>query len=100
MANLARPVILIALLVASRRTESDARADVWGPTFDRWRLPLVSASVAALVASSLGFAVGTTTGQPVLSSSVGLLVSAPVFWRMVDAAHGGPTEPDAGASRS
>lgn len=79
VSNLLRPALLIALLIASRRSERGPEEPPDLDAFDRWRAPLVHASVVAVVLVSSAFAVGFATGQTVAVSALGAAVACAAF---------------------
>jgi 4-amino-4-deoxy-L-arabinose transferase-like glycosyltransferase len=73
--NLARPALLIAFLVASRRADRDADPGE-GPAFDAWRQPIgVGAGVVTGIVAT-GFGVGYAVGQTLIVTAVSVVVAS------------------------
>ena len=77
--NMIRPILLIALLVVSRRAQRALSEPEELRSFDQWRAPIIQASVAALVIVSSAFAIGFATGQTLMISALGAAVASIAF---------------------
>jgi 4-amino-4-deoxy-L-arabinose transferase-like glycosyltransferase len=76
-ANLLRPILLITLIIASKRaTATDHNDDT---AFDLWREPVIRASAVAVVVVSSAFAIGFAIGHIVVISAIGASVAALAF---------------------
>lgn len=87
LSNLARPALLIPLLVASRRAETSSEET--GPEFDEWRRPIITASVTCVIVVATAFALGFALEQTALMSLAGALIGSLLFARALRSSHRG-----------
>jgi hypothetical protein len=78
-ANILRPILLIGFLYAARREEAKPDSEAGSIEFDQWRQAygIVAGIVTAVVAT--GFGLGFAIGQPVLLTTLGILISIAVL---------------------
>jgi hypothetical protein len=78
--NLARPALLIALLVYSRRADRKGEPELDPAEFERWRA--VQANWVAWITGGLamGFGIGLALQQGLLGAALGVAVGAATAW--------------------
>lgn len=74
--NIARPALLIGLLMASRRSESLPGSEAGSPTFVRWQGTIVALAGPIATLVGIGIGVGLAVGQPLLGTMTGLVIGA------------------------
>lgn len=79
ISNLIKPILLIALLMVSRRAQRALNKPEELTSFDHWRAPILQASVVAVIVVSSAFGIGFATGQVVAVSALGVAVSSVAF---------------------
>jgi hypothetical protein len=81
--NLLRPALFIYFLVASRRAERASGSDAGTAAFEIWRAPRAQAAgyVTGIVAT--GFGLGFAIQQPVLGSTLGIIIAAAVAFLII-----------------
>jgi hypothetical protein len=79
VSNLLRPIVLITLMVVSRRAEREPDGAAQSATLDAWRIPILNASVVAVAVVSTAFAVGFGMGRPAMLSAAGAAAAAIAF---------------------
>ena len=79
VSNLLRPIVLITLMVVSRRAERAPDGAAQSATLDAWRIPILNASVVAVAVVSTAFAVGFGMGRPAMLSAAGAAAAAIAF---------------------
>lgn len=79
VSNVLRPMLLIALLIASRRAQRTLNEPEGLRSFDHWRAPILQASVVAVVVVSSAFGIGFATGQTVAITTLGAAVASIIF---------------------
>ena len=92
VANVIRPIVLISLMVVSRRAERapDAATDL--RTLDAWRVPILNASVVVVAVVSTAFAVGFAVGQAAAVSAIGAVIASIAFAAVVARGRRVPTQ--------
>jgi 4-amino-4-deoxy-L-arabinose transferase-like glycosyltransferase len=78
-ANIIRPLLLIAFLVAARREERNPDSEVGTVEFDRWRQPLGFAAGIITGVVATGFGLGFGIGQPVVFTFIGILIGTGIL---------------------
>jgi hypothetical protein len=77
--NLLKPVLLIVLLVASRRAEKVPESEAGTGDFDLWRMPLVQAAAPVTIAIATAYSLGFALDQPWLITLLGVLLGVVIL---------------------
>ncbi len=77
--NLARPALLIWLLIVSRRGENAPGTEIGTAAFDNWRIALNQATAPVTVLISTAFGIGFAIDNPWLITLIGVVIATAVL---------------------
>jgi len=80
VSNLARPALLIAFLVASRRADKEGEPTLHPSEFEQWRVPRANLVAWITGGVAMGFGIGLALEQGLLGALLGLAGGAAAAW--------------------